>query len=182
MCYDGMRSLDVDYMWDLFKSLARYQWHHEKAGESLVCPSPISYDLHAYSLLMCASYQYFEHEVNSCPYYDIFDACHARFKAVIETMNERRECFVGKIRECGLLHKTDPNPSSPRLEVSLYDDYESSLPLESSFIDVRLSIDLGKVFDPPLTPSSLVAPSLPSKPRDITGGVLSLLSTPLPLP
>jgi len=34
------------------------------------------------------------------------------------------------MRECDPLHKTDPSPSSIRLEVSLYDDYESFLPLE----------------------------------------------------
>ena len=54
-------------------------------------------------------------------------------------------------------------------------------PLESSFIDVTLSIDPGKAFDPPLTPSSLVAPSLPSTPKDTTEDTLRLLSSPLPL-
>ena len=33
------------------------------------------------------------------------------------TMNNRHECFVRKMRECCLLHETNPSPSSPRLEL-----------------------------------------------------------------
>jgi len=40
---------------------------------------------------------------------------------------------------------------------------------------------LGEVIDPPLTSLPLVAPSLPSTPRDTTEGVLSLLVSLLPL-
>jgi len=47
MCYCGMCSLDIDNMWDLFESLAWYQWHQENASESFMCPSPTFYDLHA---------------------------------------------------------------------------------------------------------------------------------------
>jgi len=88
MCYGGLCSLDVDDMWNLFESLAWYQWHHENASKSFVCPSLISYDLHAYSSLVCSYCQSFEHDANSCPYYDIFDACYAKLDVVIEVMNE----------------------------------------------------------------------------------------------
>jgi len=39
------------------------------------------------------------------------------------------------MREFGLLHETDFGPPIPRPESSLYDDYESSLPLESNVVD-----------------------------------------------
>jgi len=74
MCHGAMCSLDIDDLWDLFESLAWYQWHHEIATESFVCPSPISYYMHACSPLMCFYCQSFDHVANFCPYYDIFDA------------------------------------------------------------------------------------------------------------
>jgi len=49
MCYGGLCSLNVDDMWDLFESLASYQWQYECASESFACPSPPPYDLHAQS-------------------------------------------------------------------------------------------------------------------------------------
>jgi len=100
-------------MWDLFESLAWHQWRHEIASEPFVCASPISYDLHTYSPLMCPYYQSFDHDANCCPYYGISDACYARHNAVIEIMNERHECFAGKMKECGLLHEISHIPSSP---------------------------------------------------------------------
>jgi len=97
-------------------------------------------------------------------------------------MNEQLECFVGKMRETGLLHETDPSPSSPKLEVSLYDDYESSLPLEPDFMANSPLTGLEKVIVCSLTSSLFIAPSLPSTLRDTTKGVLHLLfSSPLPL-
>jgi len=68
------------------------------------------------------------------------------------------------MREFGLLHETDPSLPIPRLESSLYDDYESSLPLESNIVDDEPLTDLKEVFDPPLTCSPLVAPSSSSTP------------------
>jgi len=85
------------------------------------------------------------------------------------------------MRECDLLHEIDPSPSSPRLKVSLYDDYESSLPLEHKFMIDSPLIDLAEVIDPSLTYLSIVAPSLPTTPRDTTEGVLSLCVSPFPL-
>jgi len=84
--------------------------------------------LHVDSPLLYSYCQFVDHDANSRPYYDISDDCYVKLNAIIETMNERLECFVCKMRECGILHETDPNPSSPRLGASLYDDYESSLP------------------------------------------------------
>jgi len=80
------------------------------------------------------------------------------------------------------LHETDPSPSSPRLEVSLYDDYESSLPLEPDFMADSPLTSLGEVIVHSLTFLPFVALSLPSTLRDPTEGVLHLLSSfPLPL-
>jgi len=44
-------------------------------------------------------------------------------------MNERHAHFVSEMREFDLLHETDPSIPIPRLESSLYDGYECSLPL-----------------------------------------------------
>jgi len=45
ICYGDLCSSNIDDMWDLFESLAWYQWHHERASESFGCPSLISYYL-----------------------------------------------------------------------------------------------------------------------------------------
>jgi len=63
-------------------------------------PSPISYDFHACSPLMCSYCQSFDHDVNSCPYYDAFDKWYARLDATIGIMNEQHEQFVSRMREC----------------------------------------------------------------------------------
>jgi len=55
---------------------------------------------------------------------------HSKLNIIIETMNERHECFVSEMTECGVFHEIDPSLSSPIVEVNLYDDYESSPPLE----------------------------------------------------
>jgi len=68
--------------------LAWYQWHDETVSELFVCPSPISYDLYVYSPLVCYYCQSFDHDANSYPYYEIFDACYAKPNAEIKTMNE----------------------------------------------------------------------------------------------
>ena len=68
------------------------------------------------------------------------------------------------MREFSLLHETDPSLPIPRLESSIYDDYESFLPLESNIVDDAPLTDLEEVFDPPLTYSPLVAPSCSSTP------------------
>ena len=104
--------------------------------------------------------------INSCPYYNIFDACYARLNVVIETMNEQYECFVGEMRECGLLHETIPSLSSPMLKVTLDDAYESSLPLKPDFIAHTPLPGLKEVINPPF-----VAPSLSSTLKDITEGI-----------
>jgi len=142
-------SLNVDDMWDLLEYLASYHWKYECANESFACPSPPPYDSHtqspcvdqfrdacdqysSYPLNACSYCQSFDHDVNSCPYYDISDESYAKLDVMIETMNERHEHFVSEMRKFGLLQETDPSLPIPRLESSLYDDYESSLPLESN--------------------------------------------------
>ena len=82
------------------------------------------------------------------------------------------------MREFSLLHETDPSLPIPRLESSLYDAYESSLPLESNIVDDAPLTDLEEVFDPPLTYSSLVAPSCSSTPIVTTTSDSTLLDFP----
>jgi len=92
MCYDGLFSLHIDDMWDLFESLA---WHCKSASESFMCPSPPPYVLHAqspsidqfrnlcnnhsfYPISVCSCCQSFNHDVNSYPYCDLSNESHAR--------------------------------------------------------------------------------------------------------
>ena len=176
MCYGGLCSLNVDKVWDLLESLSSYQWQYECASESFVCPSSSQYDLHAqspyvdqfrdgcnhhssYLVDVCSHCQSFNHDVNSCPYYDIFDESYVRLDAMIGTMNERHENFIREMREFGLFYETNPSLPIPRLESSLYDDYESSLPLESNVVNDAPLPDLEEVFDPSLTSLPFVAPS-----------------------
>jgi len=135
---------------------------------SLLCALPTSYDLHSqspcvdqfkevcdhhssYCRDVCSYYQTFDHDVNSYPYYDIYDELYAKLNRMIETMNEQHMQFVSEMIECGLLHETYLSLPFPRLESSLYDDCESSLPLESNVVDDTPLTDLEEVFDPPLT-------------------------------
>ena len=78
-------------------------------------PSPPPYDLHAQSLCVdqfrdaydhdftyphdvCSYCQSFDHDVNSCPYYNISNKSYARLYVIIETMSERHEHFVSDRR------------------------------------------------------------------------------------
>ena len=70
---------------------------------------------------------------------------------MIGKIQEQHTRFVSEMRECGLLHEIDHNLASPRLEASLYEDCESSLPLESSFADDIPYTDLEEAPDSPLT-------------------------------
>jgi len=77
-CVSGLCSLNVDDMWDLFESLTSYQWQCECASESFVYPSLPPYDLRSpydssYPLDVCSHCQSCDHDVNSCPYYDVSD-------------------------------------------------------------------------------------------------------------
>ena len=49
MCYGGLCYLNVDDMWEFFKSLASHEWQCAYASDSFVFPSPPPYDLHAQS-------------------------------------------------------------------------------------------------------------------------------------
>jgi len=88
VCYGGLCSLSVDDMWDLFESLGSYRWQCESTNESFVYPCPPPYDLHAQSpcvyqfkdgcghdsscpLDVCPYSQSSDHDLNSCPYYDV---------------------------------------------------------------------------------------------------------------
>ena len=95
--------------------------------------------------------------MNSCLYYDVPDESCARLNAMIETMNEQHTHFVNEMWEFGLLHETVPSLLSSRLEASLFDDCESSFPLEFDFIHDTHLTNLKEEFGPPVTSSPLVA-------------------------
>ena len=71
MCYSGLCSLNVDDMWNLFESLASYQWQCAYVRESFMFPSPPLYDLHAQSPCVdqfrdvCDHYPSYPHDVCS---------------------------------------------------------------------------------------------------------------------
>ena len=76
---------------------------------------------------MCSYCQSFDHDVNSYPYYDVFDEPYARLNAMIETLNDQHTHFVREIMEFDLLSEIDLNLRSSRLDGSLYNGCESSL-------------------------------------------------------
>ena len=96
-------------------------------------------------------------------------------------MNERHEHFVSEIREFGSQHETDSSLPIRRLESSLYDDYKSSLPLESNVVDDAPLTNLEEVFDPPLTSLPLVALSFSSTPIATSISDSTFVASPLPL-
>jgi len=53
------------------------------------------------------------------------------------------------MKEFCLLHETDPSLPIPRRDCSLFDDYESSIPLVCDVVDDAPLTDLEEVFDPP---------------------------------
>ena len=71
MCYGGLCSLNGDVTWDLFESLASYQWQYEWASESFAWRSPPRYDLHAQSLRVDQfrdaydHYSFYPHDIRS---------------------------------------------------------------------------------------------------------------------
>ena len=119
--------------------------------------------------------------MHSYPYYDISDQCYTRLNIMIGTMHEQYIYFVSDMRECGLLHGTNPNLTSPKLAVNLYEDCEFSLPLELSFVDDIPYINLEEAPALILTSSSLVAPSFTSTLIGTTVSALTLHASPLPL-
>jgi len=118
--------------------------------------------------------------VNSYPYYDVFDESYATLIAMTEIMNEQRTHFVSKMSECGSLREIEPNLRFPRLEANLYDDWESSLSLESKVVDDARLIGLEEAFNYPLSSLSLVVSSTPiaTSVSDLTlfASLLSLLN------
>lgn len=89
---------------------------------------------------------------------------------------------VSEMRDRALLPETDPSLFSPTLEVCVYGNFESSLPLES---DARVrNIHLTgreEVIDLPLISIAFVISSLFSTCKDTTIDDLALLTSPLPL-
>jgi len=130
---------------------------------------------------MCFYCQSFGYDLNSCTYYDIFDESCATLNATTEIMNEQCKYFVSVMQECDILHGTDSNLPFFRLVSSLYNDCESSLPLEFNFVDDVLLTNLEEMFDPTLTSLPLVAPSFSSTHLNTSISDLTLLSSPFPL-
>jgi len=81
MCYGGLHSLAVNDIWDLFESLASYQWQSHDARD-------LYHHYSSYPYMLCSFCQSFDHDVHSCPYYDVSDVCHARLSAMIGKMHE----------------------------------------------------------------------------------------------
>ena len=65
---------------------------------------------------MCSYCQSFDHDLNSCPYYNLSNDSYARLNAMIETINEQHKHFVSEMREFDLLSETDPSLPSLRLK------------------------------------------------------------------
>jgi len=128
---------------------------------------------------VCSYCQSVDHDINSCPYYEISNDCHARLNGLIKTMKERHGCFVSGIREFDLLYDAIPSVPTLKLEVILYDDYESFHPLQSNFVLNTPSTALEEEIDPPLTHLLLLV--LPTTPQDTAICVLTLLASTLPL-
>ena len=87
-----------------------------------------------------------------------------RFNSMIETMNEQPKHSTSEMREFSLLYEIDPSLPFLRLEASLYYDCESSLLLESNFVDDTSLINLEEVFKPPVVALTFVTPSSSSTP------------------
>ena len=121
----------------------------------------------------------FDYKVNSCPYYNVFDEAYDRLNAMIEIINNRHEHFVIEMSESGLLHDTDPDLPFLRLKASLYDDCESSLPLESNIVDDAHLTDLEVELDHPLISLPFVALSSSSTPIATSISDSTLLTPPL---
>ena len=60
--------------------------------------------------------------------------------------------------------ETDPSLHFLKPKASLYDNYDSSLPLDSSFVDDTSLINLEEVFKPPVVALTFVTPSSSSTP------------------
>ena len=100
---------------------------------------------------------------------------------MIETVNERYERFISEMRELGLLYDNDPSLPFLRLGASLYNDYESSLLLESNIIDDAHLTDLEIELDPSFISLPLGALSSSSSPIASNISDSTLLASPHPL-
>ena len=129
----------------------------------------------------CSYCQSFDHDVNSCPSYDVFNDSCARLNVLMEKMKEQQDHFVSEKREFSLLYEIYPSLPIPRLESNLHDDYAFSLPLESNVVDDAPLPNLEEVFAPSLTFLPLVAPSFSSTPVATSICGSTFLTSPLPL-
>jgi len=149
MCYGGLSSLNVDDMWDLFEYLASYQWQCECGSESFTLPHlPMicMLNLHVWinlGMLVITILPALLMHVLIANFFTMIRI----LVPLIMFNDEQHEHFVSEIRDFGLLHETKPSLPIPRPGSSLYDDYESSLLLESNVVDDAPLTDPEEVFD-----------------------------------
>ena len=92
--------------------------------------------------------------------------------------------FVSELQKQSLYIRPPPVYSNllfARLEASLHDDYNSSLPLKFNCVNNAPLTNLEKAFDPPLTSLPFVAPSFSSTTMDSSVNDWTLFASPLPL-
>jgi len=135
----------------------------------------------SYPHVVCSYCQFFDHDMNSYPYYDAFDKSYARLTVVIGIMNKQHAHFVSKMRECPLVIR--PNLVCPSLDLRLVFVMIVSLPfpLESNVVDDPPLTNLKEVFHPSITSLPLVASSFSSTLIATSVRDLTLLASPLPL-
>jgi len=85
------------------------------------------------------------------------------------------------MREFGLLIEIYPSLPLLRPKATLDDDYESSLSIESNFVDNAPLTNLKEVFNSPLTSLPFVAQPFSSTPLATTASDLTLLASLPPL-
>jgi len=139
----------IDKPCDLLEWLSYDTYEFETSYSYSYIPSPWIYN---YASPVCEICHCYDHDNTSCPYYIFYDGF-AGLSSMIEIINKQRLEFAQKMRERDLPHQTDLRFSSPRLGIYLCNDRASFAPLKSV---------LQALLDPPVTTSSLVAPSSPS--------------------
>ena len=96
---------------------------------------------------------------------------------MIKTIKEQRKHVVSEMRSATYCMRPTLVYFYVDFKARLYDDCESSLPLESDFVVDAPLTDLEKIFDPSLTSLPFVALSSSTTPIDSTVSDLPLLAS-----
>jgi len=94
----------------------------------------------------------------------------ARLNATIGALNKQHKHFVDEMREYDPWHEPYPSLPSPKFEISVYHNCESSFSLESNFVDNAPSTDPEETIDLSLTSLVFVAMSFSITPKYTTVG------------